>query len=213
VEEANNRPTKICFTLLVHNKLNVVLDLLDNIKCYCPNSSVVLYNGGEDSKLCSNLGYPVCPTSRKLNYGVTAIYLLETMKWLEDIEYDFDYLINLDSDALFVRESYEEFIAEQMKGRDYMGVGTKLTYEDSFIGNQVREEYDLWKPLFGKEPFYESFNVGQVFSRRLVRRFLKSTRYEDLKSTLKNTRAFGIDEVAYVTMTERFGYKISAYPK
>jgi hypothetical protein len=213
VEEATNRATKICFTLLIHNKLNVVLDLLDNIRCYCPNSSVVLYNGGDDSKLCKNLGYPVCPTSRKLNYGVTAIYLLETMKWLEDIEYDFDYLINLDSDALFVREGYEEFIAEQMKGKDYMGVGTKLTHEDSFIGNQVREEYDLWKPLFGKEPFYESFNVGQVFSRHLVRSFLKSKRYDDLKSNLKKTRAFGIDEVAYVTMTQRFGVKLNAYPK
>ncbi|WP_229750352.1 hypothetical protein [Paenibacillus nasutitermitis] len=102
---------------------------------------------------------------------------------------------------------------EQMKNKEYMGVNTKSAQKDSFIANQVREEYELWKSIFGKYSLYESFNVGQVFSRRLVRRFLKSSRYDDLKSKLKKTRAFGIDEVAYVTMTERFGYKLNAYPK
>lgn len=208
-----NRPAKICFALLVHNKRNVIIDLLDNIRCFCPNSSVVLYNGGNNSSLCSNLGVPICPTSRKLNYGVTAIYMLETMRWLDDIGYDYDYLINLDSDALFVREGYEMFITEQMNNKDYLGVNTKRSDEDSYIGNQVREEYDLWKSLFGDYSLYESFNVGQVFSKKLVRRFLKSTRYSELKAKLKKTKAFGVDEVVYVTMTERFDYKLNTYPK
>ncbi|WP_410514554.1 hypothetical protein PaeBR_09295 [Paenibacillus sp. BR2-3] len=212
MEEKTNRSKKICFALLVHNKRSVVLDLLDNIRGYCPNSSVILYNGGNDSSLCDHLGVPVCPTSRKLYYGITGIYLLETMRWLEDMNYDYDYLINMDSDALFVREGYESFITQQMNDKDYMGVDTKLSHEDSFIGNQVREEYDLWKPLFGEKPLYESFNVGQVFSRRLVRRFLKSKQYDELKTRLKKTGAFGIDEVAYVTMTERYGFELNAYP-
>jgi hypothetical protein len=213
VEETTTYSEKICFALLVHNKRNVILDFLDNIRCYCPNSTVVLYNGGDDPLLCNDLGVLVCPTSRKLEYGVTAIYLLETMSWLEDIEYDFDYLINLDSDALFAREGYELFIAKQMKNKDYMGVDTRIPDDDFYCGIQLRKEYDLWEPLFGTEPFYKSFNVGQVFSRRLVRLFLNNGQYGNLLDNLNKTSAFGIDEIAYVTMAERFGVKLNAYPK
>ncbi|SEC70179.1 hypothetical protein [Paenibacillus sp. GP183] len=144
MEEPTTYSEKICFALLVHNKRNVILDLLDNFRCYCPNSTVVLYNGGDDPLLCKDLGVLVCPASRKLEYGVTAIFLLETMRWLENIGYDFDYLINLDSDALFVREGYEEFIAEQMKNKDYMGVDTRIPNDDFYCGIQLRKEYDLW---------------------------------------------------------------------
>ncbi|GGD75520.1 hypothetical protein [Paenibacillus nasutitermitis] len=213
MEELRAYSKKICFALLVHNNREVVLDLLDNIRCYCPNSAVVLYNGGDDPQLCHELGFPVCPTSRKLEYGVTAIYLLETMRWLEDIEYDYDYLINLDSDALFAREGYEQFIVSQMENKDYMGVDTRIPEDDFYCLIQVRKEYDLWKPLFGTEPFYKSFNVGQVFSRHLVQLFLNNEQYGDLLDNLNKTSSFGIDEIAYVTMTERFGVKLHAYPK
>lgn len=203
---------QICFALLVHNNKNEVIDLLDNIRFYCPSSTVVLYNGGDNPELCKNLGVSVCPTSRKLQYGVTAVYLLETMKWLKDINHEYDYLINLDSDALFVREGYEQFIAEQMDNKDYMGVETKPLENNNYCGIQLKKEFSLWEPLFGTRTLYESFNVGQVFSRRLVDSLLASKQFDLLMEILNKSKAFGIDEIAYVTMTEILGFKLHAYP-
>lgn len=203
---------KICFAVLVHNKKDVVNDLLDNIKFFCPNSSVVLYNGGDDPSLCNDLGVLICPTSRKLQYGVTAIYLLETMKWLEDLNLKYDYLINLDSDALFIRDGYEKFITDQMVNKDYMGVETKPLEPNNYCGIQLKKEFSIWEPLFRTRHLYESFNVGQVFSRRLVKSFLTSEHFDLLLDNLNKTKAFGVDEIAYVTMTDLLGFELNAYP-
>lgn len=202
---------KICFAILVHNSREVIFDLLDNIRCYCPNSSVVLYNGGDDPELCKGLEYQVCPTSRKLYYGVTAIYMFEVMQWLEDINYSYDLLINLDSDVLFAREGFEQYILNEMQDKDYMGVGTKIPDDDFYCLLQLRQEINRWIPLLGNEPYRESFNVGQVYSRELVLRFLHDDQYELLKSNLRDTRAFGVDEIIFVTMVERLGYELHAY--
>lgn len=145
-EYTDHSRNKICFAILAHNRREVVFDLLDNIRCYCPNSSVVLYNGGDDPELCKGLGYPVCPTSRKLDYGVTAIYMLEVMEWLEDIDYSYDILINLDSDVLFAREGFEQYILNEMNDKDYMGVCTKIPDDDFYCLVQLRQEIDQWIP-------------------------------------------------------------------
>ncbi|WP_313640170.1 hypothetical protein [Paenibacillus sp.] len=202
---------KICFAILVHNRREVIFDLLDNIRCYCPNSSVVLYNGGDDPELCKGLGYPVCPTSRKLYYGVTAIYMVEVMEWLEDINYSYDVLINLDSDVLFAREGFEQYILNEMKDKDYLGVDTKIPDDDFYCLVQLRQEINRWLPLLGNEPYRESFNVGQVYSRKLVLHLLHDDQYELLKSNLRDTRAFGVDELVFATIVERLGYKLHAY--
>ncbi|MNO29655.1 hypothetical protein D3C76_195750 [compost metagenome] len=204
---------KICFAILVHNRREVVFDLLDNIRSFCPNSSVVLYNGGDDPELCNGLGYPVCPTSRKLYYGVTAIYMIEVMEWLEDINYSYDVLINLDSDALFAREGYEQYILNEMKDKEYMGVDTKIPDDDFYCLVQLRQEINRWIPVLGNEPYRESFNVGQVYSRKLVLRLLHDDQYELLKSNLRDTKAFGVDELVFATIVDRLGYKLHPYKK
>ncbi|WP_274361881.1 hypothetical protein [Paenibacillus thermotolerans] len=203
----------ICFAVLVQNKRDVVVDLLDNIRTFCPDSSIVLYNGGNDPDLCKDLGYPVCPTSRKLSYGVTAIYILEVMRWLEDTGFSYEYLINLDSDALFAREGFERFISEEMRDKDYMGVGTKTPDDDFYCLIQLRKEKQRWEPVIGNEPYKESFNVGQVYSKRLVRSILKSEKFDLLFEGLRKTKAFGVDELVYVTYTQRLGFDVHPYPK
>lgn len=204
---------KVCFAVLLHNKREVAQDMLDNIRVHCPNSSVVLYNGGMDPSLCNNLGYPVCPTSRKLSWGLTAIYMLEVMEWLEGIGFEYDYLINLDSDALFVREGYETFIEHAMKDTDYMGVDVFVRERNWFCGVQLRKEWNMWEPLLHTDNFIGAFNVGQVFSRNYVKRLLTCEQFGQLKRNLLHTKALGVDEIVYVMMAERIGFKPKSYPK
>ncbi|MFK9094063.1 galactosyltransferase-related protein [Bacillus salipaludis] len=204
--------SKICFMILVHEQRDLVQELIENVKYYCPNSSLVLYNGGDDPALCDYLGVPVCPTSRKLERGFTTIYFLETMEWLEEMGMDYEYLINIDSDALFFRKGYEDFIEKQMGDTDYMAVKLRIPEEDWYIGNELKKDLNRWQSLFNVSPFYGIFNVGQVFSRSLVKALLHPVRKEKLKKALLKTISFGTDEIFFVNMAKELGFRVKSYP-
>jgi hypothetical protein len=206
------RPKKICFALLVHDKKELVKQLIENIYFYCPNSSIVLFNGGEDPALCEHLNVPVCPTSRKLEYGYTTIYFLEAMEWVEENGIDYDYFINIDSDVLFIHKGFEEFIASQMSDTDYLGVG--LRPDDSWVpGMEFKKDIERWHGFFCVYPFYGVFNVGQVFSKKLVKELVSYPLKESLKKALIETPAFGTDEIVYVNLAKELGFKVKSYPK
>ncbi|WHH58355.1 hypothetical protein [Petroclostridium sp. X23] len=204
---------KICFAILVHEKRKVIKDLLSNIKHFCPQSSIVLYNGGDDPDLCNGLGYPVCPTSKKMYWGNLALFILEVMEWLQDIGYDYDYLCTLDSDALFSKKGFEQFIASQMKNADYMGVRAKK-YDDTWRpGRQMKKKWHVWRPIFKCPDFYGCFNVGQVFKKTLVERILAFNKIDEIKSNITENSSFALEEILYVTLANVLGGRIKAYPR
>ena len=198
--------------LLVHEKRELVIELLNNIKYYCPNSSVVLYNCGHDKHLCENLGVPVCPTSKKLEHAFTTIHFLEVMEWLEEINHSYDYLINIDSDAIFVREGYEEFIIKQMKDTDYMGVDYRIAGNDYYCAQEIRKEQFRWTSFFSFEPLYGVFNVGQVMSHKFIKAILTNERYPMLRKATTETKAFGTDEIIFANLAISLGFKAKKYP-
>ena len=213
VESENSRPNKtICFILLVHEDIDLVYNLIENVECFCPNSKIVIYNGGKDQTLCENIDIKVCPTSRKLEHGYTTIHLLETMEWLEEIGMEYDHLINLDSDALFIRKGYEDFVNKQMEDADYMGVDLRIAEETYFCGKQLKTEAYKWDQLFDLQQLYGVFNVGQVMSRKFIKALINSEKKLLLKRYLLETNAFGTDELVYVNMAKELGFKLKKYP-
>lgn len=203
---------KICFAVLVHNKKDLVKELLQNIKIFCPNSSVVLFNGGDDPEFCKKLGYLVCPGSRKLHYGFLSMYHFEVMKWLEGIQFDYDYLINLDSDCLFGRKGFEDYIIDSMKDTDYMAVRLEIAMDHWVVANTFRKEQEKWKPLFEVEPLYGVFNVGQVFSRNFIRALLNIPQISLLTKNMEETGTFALEEIVFVNMAKQLGFKLKPYP-
>jgi hypothetical protein len=174
---------------------------------------MVLYNGGDDPHLCDSLGVPVCPSSRKLERGFTTIYFLETMEWLEEMEVNYDYFINLDSDALFIRKGYEKFVQEQMQDTDYMAVSLRIPEEDWYIGIEMRKDIDRWRQLFCVDPLYGIFNVGQVINQSFVKALLEPQRKEKLTKALLETISFGTDEIVLVNMAKELGFRLKSYPR
>lgn len=203
---------KICFAVLVHNKKNLVKELLQNIKTFCPNSSIVLFNGGSDPKLCDGLGYPVCPDSRKLHYGFLPMYHLDVMKWLESIQFDYDYLINLDSDCLFVQKGFEDYILESMKDADYMGVRLEIARDNWVVADTFRKEQEKWKPLFDVEPLYGTFNVGQVFSKDYIQALISIPEMPLLVKNIEETGTFALEEIVFVNMAKQLGLRYKSFP-
>lgn len=212
IETMESPKSKICFAILVHEKRELVKQLIDNVRYYCPNSAIVLYNGGDDPTLCDGLGVPVCPSSRKLERGWTTVYFLETMEWLEELGIKYKYFINIDSDALFIRKGYEKFIQNAMKDTDYMAVKLRIPKKDWYIGIELKKDINRWGKLFNVNPFYGVFNVGQVISRPIVKALLNPTRKEKLKKELLETISFGSDEFFFVNMAKKLGFNIKKYP-
>lgn len=204
--------SKICFAILVHEKKELVKQLIDNVRHFCPNSAIVLYNGGYDRTLCEGLDVPVCPSSRKLHYGYTTIYFLETMEWLEELGIQYEYFINIDSDALFFRKGYEEFIQTEMMDTDYMGVKFRIPHKDWNIGRELKKDIKRWKKIFNVKPLYGVFNVGQVISRPLVKALLEPERKKKLRKALVETTSWGTDEILFVNMAKELGFRQKGYP-
>jgi hypothetical protein len=204
--------SKICFAILVHNNRELIKELINNVQFFCPNSTFVLFNGGGDPSLCDDLGVPVCPSSRKLKYGYTTIYFLETMEWIEELGIDYEYFINIDSDALFIKDGYENIISEQMRDADYMAVRLRIPGHNWFIGKQLRKDIDRWKELFRLDPYYGVFNVGQVIKRSLVKAILEPSKKEKYKNALLETISFGSDEIFFVNIAHELGFKMKKYP-
>jgi hypothetical protein len=204
---------KLCFAVLVHEKREVIMDLLDNIRFFCPNSSIVLFNGGKDPQLCEGLGYPVCPASTRIKWGNLVWYFLHTMEWLEEMNYDYDYLINIDSDAIFAKKGYEEFIATEMEGFDYMAAYFKKPDWYWYPGQTMNNEWKSWQPIFNTKYYMGCFNSAQVFSKEFVQKVLKFEKLDLIKRKLQETNVFALEEILFPTLSDTFGIKSKSYPE
>lgn len=206
---------KICFAVLVHEKRDVVEDLLHNITKFCPNSSVVLFNGGPDSNLLMNFNYPICPYSKPLKYLKSQVFfMLETMKWLSEINFEFDYLINLDSDVLFAKHGFEEFLLKEMSGKDFLGIDAQFApYSWNFPSQTMKKEWHRWKPIYEMDDFYWCFNNAQVYSKKLVKQIICFDKLNELVDNLKESKAVAAEEIIYITLAKKFGHNIYSYPE
>lgn len=203
---------KICFAIAVHENKEVITDLLENIRFFCPNSSIVLYNGGHDPNLCNGLGCPVCPTSTPLLWGNLVSFFLHVMEWLEGMNYEYDYLINLDSDALFAKKGYEEFIHSEMQDFDYMAAYLREPDPNWYPRQTMHSQWYRWDPIFNIPHIKACFNNGQVFSKKFVRNLLNFGKLDQIKSSLLENRVFALEEMVFASLAETVGMRSKSYP-
>ena len=206
---------KICFAIPVHEKKDVLIELIENIRYFCPNTSIVLFHSGNDPDLCSGLDLPVCPTSFPLGWGQNfPWFFLNIMEWLEEINHPYDYLINIDSDALFAKKGFEEFICSEMQGFDYMAAYLRVPAEEWYPGQVMKGFWPIFQPIFGIEQFLGCFMSAQVFSKNYVQQILHFDKIDELKKLLKQTEhhIFAMDEILFPTLAEALGIKSKPYP-
>jgi hypothetical protein len=206
---------KIVFAILVHEKRDVIQDQIENIRYFCPNASIVFFQSGNDDNLCKGLGYPICPTSHPMKYARTyGWFFLNIMEWLEKTGYEYDYLINIDSDSLFAKKGYEEFIISEMKGFDYMSPLFSIATDAWTPGHTMNKVWNLWQPIFEMDHFYRCFG-SQVFSRKFVKKILSFHKLEEMKRVMKETEddVFALEEMLFATLTKTLGIKAKPYPE
>jgi len=139
--------------------------------------------------------------------------MLEVMQWLVDIQYDYDYLVNLDSDCLFARRGFEQFINTEMKDKDYMGVRVRVPTNKWIPYQNFQKDWETWKSVFNRDDLRGCFNVGQTYSKKLIDRIVSISSKYQIKQKLLQTRSKGIVEIVFVSLAFKLGFNPQPYPQ
>jgi glycosyltransferase involved in cell wall biosynthesis len=207
----------ICFAILAHDNEEVLVNQVANIKKFNPGSMVVLYNGGHDSNFGKQANVPVCPASQPLSKGRLGRFFLDIMTWLEETGIHYDFLVNLDSDVMFVQPGFETFLHRVMQGYDCMGINMGVQHSPGEVphwypGQTMWEEWDWWQPFFQTDYFCGTLNSMQVYRRHIVARIVSMTDKEELERRMASTRVFALEEILYATLAVRLGANCRPYP-
>lgn len=207
----------ICFAILAHENEGVLEAQIANFRHYNPDSRIVIYNGGKDSEFAKNLNAEICPYSCPLTYGNLTPFLWDVMKWLEESNAEYDYLVNFDHDVLFIKHGFDRFLDEAMKGYDCMGPhlqiqNTPHDYPDFGPGLSMWREWHRWQPFFQTDYFARYFNPGQVYRPDLIRRMLTGIDSNRLEQLLSSSNVFALEEMFFPTLAMIHGANIRNYP-
>ncbi|SEC69991.1 hypothetical protein SAMN05443246_5046 [Paenibacillus sp. GP183] len=174
-----------------------------------------MYNGGSDPDFAKNLNVLKFPYSHPLKYGNLTPFLWEVMKWLEDINVEYEYLMNIDHDVLFVKHGFEPFLDDVMAQFDCIGwrLQNSRDHPDSLPIRNMPGEWHLWQPIFKTDSFLSYFNPGQVYSHKIVKRMLSYVDHATLDKLLENTPVFAFEEIFFITLAFACGGRFREYPE
>jgi hypothetical protein len=162
---ARTTPIRNIFACLVHENPACVLDLVRNLRYLDPTSTVLLYNGSNDSRLLERQfpygRYDVVlhPQPRPMVWGRLHDFALDCMRFaLEQLP--FDTLTIVDSDQLAIRPGYTHYLTESLAGQTGVGLLSNLPERQPPTTHippaQVAfQEIDLWRP------FLQRFSQGE----------------------------------------------------
>ncbi|WP_409341774.1 hypothetical protein [Paenibacillus sp. MBLB4367] len=206
----------ICFAILAHENEPILAQQVRNISDYNPGSKIVLYNSSGDPNFGRSIAnLSICPYSRgPLAWGRTGRVLMDISAWLRETEMEYDYLVYIDSDVLFVKPGFETFLDKAMQGYDCMGVNMHQEFGpgDWIPGQSMWAEWHAWQGLFGTDFLCGMFANGQVYRRNLFHRMYDGLDRTRLESLFASTRVVALEEILHATLAVRCGGTFRDYP-
>src|SRR5919202_1010856 len=219
------RPIRNVFACLVHESQECIVDLVRNLRYLDPDSTILLYNGGQDRRLLDGrfpferFGAVVIPQPRPLVWGRLHDFALDSMRFALD-QIPFDTLTIVDSDQLALGRGYSSYLASALDGLS--GVGSLVNVPEpqppsTRVGPAMAayKEIDLWRPFFrrfrdGERKFaHWSFWPATVFTadaaHDLTHLFASDTHLHDIMS---RTQIWATEEVILPTLVALLGHKI-----
>ena len=207
---------KLLFVILAHSDEFSLTHLVNNTRFYCPNSTIVLYNSGDDPNLGKSLDLEHFPTPRKLEYAKVVRFFFDVFEWLHYSKYEFDYFINLETDMLFIRRGYEAFVHQHSSMYDYIGPDYELHVPNQSRWRPFRSlkpEFQAWFEFLGFNYFNRAFSPGQIFSKRYISTLVSHPSYLKLIKLIEQNRSFTLQEVLLPTLPDYLNLQASSYPK
>ena len=189
--------------------------MIANIRRCCPGSEIRLLNGaGSDAWLAGGVSVPVSARSRKFKWGdLTAQHYLHMLDIIE-ADYEFDYLVVLDSDMLMIRPGFGEFLAAYFNSFAYLGARIlPISYSPSEEpAHSVTVNWAQWARALGSPIAYEVFNPGQIFRRDLVEHIVKDPLVPELIELSTTTGIMHGDEFLWPTYAISRGFTATDNP-
>jgi Glycosyl transferase family 2/Methyltransferase domain len=216
------------FACLVHESQPCIIDLIRNLRCCDPDSTIVLYDGSARGEVLRDFpfdryGVLIHPSPRPMKWGRLHEFAICCMQYCLS-SFRFDSITIVDSDQLLLQEGYSEFLRDRI-GRDH-SIGMfvtdpRLQGPDTSIGpcQSAFTEFELWRPFLqtmpdGEEHFVHwTFWPGTVFIENAVRDLVdRFQRDELLKSIMERTQMWATEEVIFPTITALLGYGLGQNP-
>jgi hypothetical protein len=201
--------------ILAHEDENSLRDLVKNVRHFCPEAHLVLYNSGSDSGLGAHLGLETFPSARRLIYAKVTPFFLDLFEWSVSEGRSFDYLINLETDMLFIRKGFAGFLAEVMEESDYMAPWFRRHTAKRSRWRPIRSlrpELRDWYRLVGFEHTHRGFSPGQVFSRPYIEKLVSHPAYPEIRRLVGQNRSYSLQEVLFPTLVDFLGMRGRSYP-
>ena len=232
IEPVPVKPPRNVYACLVHEARDCVIDLCRNLRHLDPDSTILLYNGGQDPGLLApnpaldRAGVVVHPNPRPMRWGSLHDFALDCMR-LALADHPFDTLTIVDSDQLALRPGWTarlgDCLAQERAGGAVGLLGNRperlLQYTDISAAITAWQEFELWRPFLGRFPDGESKFVHWTFwpstvftadaARALVELF---DRDQQLQQILRHTRLWVTEEILFPTLTALLGFRVAKSP-
>ncbi|MEV6927404.1 hypothetical protein AB0M46_23265 [Dactylosporangium sp. NPDC051485] len=219
IDDSARRP-RICVVIADHRHDQYLTDLVRSLRVFAPTVDVAVYNAGDAERLIAHPVYEdirVLPMSRRLLYAKVTPFFLDLFEWAGLEEYD--YVVNAETDMAWIKPGFEDFIAEAMRGYDYMGPGfLRGTARTSKWRpyRSLRPELPELHALLGVAGTNRCFSPAQVFSAKYINALLSSPFYDDLKRFVIRNQApdksFTLQEVLLPTLVDALSLTGRDYP-
>ena len=220
------------FACLVHEKADCIIDLVRNLQCHDPDSTILLYNGGADPRLLDTVGEAVTaepvrvvvhPKPQRMQWGWLHDFALDCMRFAEELG-PYDTITIVESDQLAVRKGYSQCLGAALLGEQGVGMLGNAPYRQMQHTTvppayTAQQEHDLWRPFLRRFPRGESKFVywthwpSTVFTAEAARslvRFYDTDR--QLQELLLQTRIWASEEIVLPTLVALLGFRIEAHP-
>jgi predicted O-methyltransferase YrrM len=215
--------------VLVHERQDVVLDLVRNLRFLDPESTILLYNGGRDRSLLAPFlasgddAVLVHPRPRPLAWGRLHDFALDCMRFALDTM-RFDTLTIVDSDQLATRRGYSARLCAHLAGRDGVGMlgnAPGVQPRTTRIGPPAAavEELEAWRPFLrrfdgGEEKFpHWTFWPATVFTEIAARELTTLfDRDRELQRLVAHTKIWATEEVILPTLVALVGLDVEQSP-
>ena len=213
---------------LVHERPEVVADLVANLRTLDPNALILLYDGSPDGRLLLDPRVPrgpgvhIHPTPRPMKWGRLHDFAIDSMRWAL-ANTDFDAITIVDSDQLQVRRGYAARIATFLRDHPRVGMLGTAPYPQppSSRVDPVKvawREADLWRPFLDRLPGgagafpYWTFWPSTVFTREAAAGLVALFDGPALQEILQRTKMWATEEIVLPTLVAALGFEIAANP-
>jgi hypothetical protein len=203
--------------VLAHDHRESLIELIDNIRFFVPEAEVVVFNGGTDRQLTHGLDVVTCPYSCPIRRGNLVPFHASVLRWIDRHRIGPDFHLVLDSDQLFMRTGFSEFLQRAMSESEFMAGGylevpprwypewdevRRINYSWK---RRWQSLYDLPHPSWG-------FNPGTVFRREYVERVWRFAKTSRILKRGERSRIYGIEEFIFSTLARRLGSNPIRHP-